>query len=202
MIREKFDNNIHMVRSYILWIEFFATIYRCSDYSGHGGQDHWCAQTTSWHWQWVATSDTGWPHVTREPPHKRVLQTFTQHSLHKPFLWFPFVETHVDTDCPIARVCCRPWWRHAANTWLPRGAHAAAMTDGGEIVGSGGHGGNGWAYRLQGTSPTPPLPRSRLLSSAGCRTNTQLIPAESAFTGIYFFEDKIFISMWRLIVEL
>ena len=39
MIREKFDNNIHMVRSYILWIEFFATIYRCSDYSGHGGQD-------------------------------------------------------------------------------------------------------------------------------------------------------------------
>ena len=34
MIREKFDNNIHMVRSYILWIEFFATIYRCSDYSG------------------------------------------------------------------------------------------------------------------------------------------------------------------------
>ena len=98
MIREKFDNNIHMVRSYILWIEFFATIYRCSDYSGHGGQDHWCAQTTSWHWQWVATSDTGWPHVTREPPHKRVLQTFTQHSLHKPFLWFP-LEKHTWILC-------------------------------------------------------------------------------------------------------
>ena len=92
----------------------------------------------------------------------------------------PFRETHVDTvqqqhtwlsysEC-VADLDGD--WRHADNTWLPRGAHTAAMTDGGEIVGSGGHGGNGWAYRLQGTPSPPPLPRSRLLSSAGCRANS------------------------------